>query len=171
MKKILIGLGSKAQVGKDYAAFRLKEYFDVERIAFADKLKEDLAEIFSRRGLDFNKLCQDPETKKQLRPLMVEYGQTMRFFNPNIWVDLALKDKELTHQVTIITDVRFPNEVLRLKELGGCYVDIQTDTPYANATEAEFSPTMKKLADFEVRNKFDEHYVHDMVKLVKHLLK
>lgn len=168
-KQILLGLGSKAQVGKDFAAIGLRQYFDVERIAFADALKHDLANLFSDNNLDFHELCKDLKTKEMIRPLMTAYGDVMRAFDPNIWVDKALKGKELTHELTIITDVRFPNEVQAIKKLGGYYIDITTDTPPANATEAYYSPIMRTYADCGVRNNFDSKFIPDMVTLVNRL--
>lgn len=167
---LIIGLGSKAQIGKDYAAAQLKNYFDVERIAFADELKNDLKYLFSKNGFDFDMLMSEPTLKTKARPLLVSYGQVMREFNPDIWINRALKEKELTHQVTIITDVRFPNEAKILKELGGYYVEILSDVPPANDTEAYYSPLMEGLADFKVKNNFDGQFVSDMVKLVNQLL-
>lgn len=171
MKKIIIGLGSKAQIGKDYAAAQLKQYFDVERIAFADELKNDLKYLFKQNNLDLDMINSEPELKKVIRPLYVAYGHTMREFNENLWVDRALKDRELNHQVTIITDVRYPNEAKRLKELGGTYIEIETNIPPANEVEALYSPLMGGEADFVVRNNFDGKFVSDMVDLITILLK
>lgn len=170
MANIIIGLGSKAQIGKDYAAAQLKNYFDVERIAFADELKSDLSFLFSKNGFDFDMLMSEPTLKTKARPLLVAYGQVMREFNPDIWISRALKNKELKHQVTIITDVRFPNEAKMLKELGGYYIEIISDVPPANDTEAYYSPLMEGLADFKVKNNFDGQFISDMVKLVNDLI-
>jgi hypothetical protein len=170
MKKAIIGLGSKARVGKDYAASQLKTYFDVERIAFADRLKDDLEGLFVMHNLNFKASLNDPVTKEMLRPLLVEYGQTMRKFNQDIWVDAALQGRPLNHQVTIITDVRFPNEVKRLKELGGVYIEIETDVPPANETEALYSPMMAELADMKVRNNFDGLFIPELRNIITQLL-
>lgn len=169
-KQVIIGLGSKAQIGKDYAAAQLKKHFDVERIAFADALKSDLSYLFSSNKLDFNLLMSEPELKAKVRPLLVAYGQVIREFNPDVWVNRALQNKTFDHQVTIITDVRFPNEVKRLKELGGYYVEIISDVPPANETEAYYSPLMEGLADFKVKNSFDGTFISSMITLVNELL-
>ena len=158
----IIGLGSKARIGKDYAAKELAKYFDLERIAFADALKQDLAELFKKNGLDYWAIEADPQQKEKVRPLLVEYGMTMRKFNENVWVDRAL-NKPLTHELTLITDVRFPNEAKRIKELGGHYIEICTDLPPANDTEALYSPLMAELADAVVVNNFDSKFIDDLV--------
>ncbi len=169
-KKIIIGFGSKAQVGKDYIAAKLADYFDVERVSFADAVKADLAILFRHNNLDLSILCEIPELKQKIRPLMVEYSQLFRSFKEDHWVDKAL-NRNFDHQVTVITDVRFPNEVAKIKKLGGYYVDIISDVPPANEVEALYSPKMAELADYRVVNNFDDNYVSDVVKLVNSLLK
>lgn len=168
MNKLLIGLGSRAQIGKDYLAQELKRYFDVERRAFADSLKDDLRFLFKQHNLDFDMLISEPEIKKVIRPLMVAYGHTLRTFDENVWVNRVFK-RPMEHEVTIITDVRYPNEALRIKELGGIYIDINTNIPPANEVEAEYSPKMRELADFVITNNFDGKFVSDMVELINKL--
>lgn len=169
-KNIIIGFGSKARIGKDYAASELSKFYTVERVAFADALKDDLAVIFARSGLDLKEMLNVPATKERVRPLLVEYGQTMRKFHPDIWVDRALTGREFTSQITIVTDVRFPNEANRIKELGGYYIEIDTDIEPANETEALYSPQMAGIADFTVRNNFDGKFITDLRELMDSLL-
>lgn len=170
MKKILIGFGSKAQIGKDYACEGLKKQFDVKRIAFADCLKSDLRTLFELNGLDFQALMNEPELKSKIRPLLVAYGQVMREFDPDIWVKRALSNIKLEHQLTVLTDVRFPNEVKILKEMGGYYIEIESDVPPANEVEALYSPLMAGLADFKVKNNFDGSFIPTVLRLVHSLI-
>ena len=169
MKNIIIGFGSKAQIGKDYACEGLKKHFNVKRIAFADNLKNDLKILFKLNNLDFDSVMAEPKLKEKVRPLLVAYGQIMREFNPNIWVSRALDNIQLTHQVTVITDVRFPNEVEALKAMGGYYIEIESNVPPANETEALYSPLMAGLADFKVKNNFDGSFIPTVVDLVSKL--
>lgn len=168
MNTILVGVGSRARIGKDYAAKELAKYFDLERIAFADALKLDVAQLFKAHGLDYWGIESEPSLKEKVRPLLVEYGMTMRRFNENAWIDRAL-NKELTHQVTLVTDVRFPNEANRIKSLGGYYIEIKTDLPPANETEAYYSPLMGGIADYTVKNNFDSKFIMDLVDLISTL--
>lgn len=171
MKTIFIGLGSRARIGKDYAAENLKRTIDIERVAFADKLKEDLIPLFKNCNFDFKALLSNPTTKEMVRPLLVEYGCTMRKFNPDIWVDRALTGREFKHEITLITDVRFPNEYKRLKQLGGYYIEIISELPYANETEALYSPQMAELADYKVVNNFNGDFLTDLGELILQIKK
>lgn len=170
MKTLLIGVGSIARVGKDYAAAKLSEIYDLQRIAFADELKKDLGILFEQNGLYLPDLLSVPTTKEMIRPLLVSYGQTMRTLDPDIWVRRALKDCDFTHQITMITDVRFPNEAEYIKRLGGHYVEIDTTLAPANETEAYYSPLMKDLADYTITNKFDGSFIECFRELIDSLL-
>ena len=171
MAKILIGFGSKAKIGKDFAVTRLKARgFDVERIAFADELKKDLATLFKLNNLDFYGYMADPKLKEEVRPLLVTYGQIMRDHDPDVWINRALDGKMLTHDITAITDVRFPNEVVALKEKGGIYIDIQAKVPCANETERQNSAILYHMADYRVTNNFDETFELEVASLVTALL-
>lgn len=168
MNTILVGLGSRARIGKDYAAQQLAGRFDLERVAFADALKFDISQLFHAHGLDYWAIEGEPSLKEKIRPLLVEYGCTMRKFNENAWIDRALS-KEFTHAVTLITDVRFPNEAQRIKDLGGYYIEVKTDIPPANETEAFYSPLMGNMADYTIKNNFDSKFIHDLIRLIESL--
>lgn len=164
----IIGFGSKAQVGKDYAAIQLAKKYDVQRVAFADALKSDIAVLFKLSDLDLEAMLKDIDTKNKIRPLLVSYGQTMREFDPDIWVKRAFKDIRYgQHDLVVVTDVRFPNEAIYIQDLGGIYIDIDSDVPPANETEAAYAKQMRRLADFVIRNDFDENYTKELYALVE----
>ena len=169
MNTLLLGFGHKAQIGKDYGALGLMQHFDVERVAFADALKRDLAPMFIQQGIDYWRDVNDPIKKKIYRPLMVEYGCAMRAIDPDHWVKRAIEGRTFTHAITVVTDVRFPNEVRKLKELGGYYVDIYADVEPANDTERAQAAEMEYLKDYTVINKFDGQYITDLVQLVNQI--
>lgn len=176
MKTLLIGLGSKAKIGKDFLAKELAKIYDIERIAFADSLKMSVANLLNEQGLfnklginNYNELEQIPELKEKIRPLLVAVGNTMRSFNPDHWIEVALNNKQFNKEITIITDVRFPNEVTAIKKLSGYFINIKTNTLPANEVEAEYEPIMAKLADYTVDNNFNSKFISDMIKLIEYL--
>lgn len=170
MSNVIIGFGSTARVGKDFACAIIKELIpSTNRVAFADALKEDLASLFTRNKLDFFELTNDEEEKKKIRPLMVEYGQLMRRYNESVWIDRALEKLDAPG-LHIVTDVRFPNEVQRIKEKGGIYVHVSANVPPANDVEAELLSTMSALADHKLFNDFTFNYNVQVVELLKVIL-
>lgn len=169
MKPLIIGIGSKARIGKDYAAKELAKIYSLERVAFADELKKDLAEIFAKSGINYWELETNPIEKEKVRPLLVEYGCTMRKFDADIWVKRAFAAAKFDKEIVFVTDVRFPNEADYIKKLGGVFIDIETDIPPANEVEAENAPKMRAKADFVVINRFDSNFIKNLVTLVEQL--
>jgi len=175
MKTLLIGLGSKAKVGKDFLAKELAKIYDVERIAFADSLKLSVAKLLEEQGLlnslniTYNELEQIPELKEKIRPLLVAVGNTLRAFNPDHWINVVLNNKQFNKEITIITDVRFPNEVKAIKKLSGYFINIETNVAPANEVEAHYAPIMAELADYTIVNNFNSQFIIDMTNLINKL--
>lgn len=127
---MLVGLVGYGQSGKDTVG---KVLIDKgwQRIAFADTLREalyvlnpyigpnKLQEMVDNMGWDTAKGF--PEVRRLLQVLGTEVGREM--FGKDFWVDLAFNNKVIpvmndgTH--VVITDVRFPNEIRRVRECGG----------------------------------------------------
>jgi hypothetical protein len=170
--KMIVGLGSQAGVGKDYAAQVLIQKWgskNARRIAFADELKADLFTlIWEKTGINVF-LCT-PEEKEIVRPFLVAYGEMMRAINANYWVDRAWATiGRHDDPVTVITDCRYPNEVETVKARGGVYIDIETDKAPANASEAENAPLCRAMADRVVKNNFDEKFAVEFLEAVESL--
>jgi len=133
----LIGLSGFAQTGKDAAANILKDH-GYTRIAFADPIREamylldpivrsdnrgrtfGLREVIDDIGWDDAKTTI-PEVRRLLQVYGTEVGrETM---GKNVWVNLA-KKKIHPNGKYVITDVRFPDEVDAIRELGGSLIKI-----------------------------------------------
>jgi hypothetical protein len=111
----IIGLWGAAKVGKD----TIQRHLGWPRAAFADRLKLDLAPIFSRLGLDL----ENPDHKSLARSLMVEYGRLGRIIDPDIWIRrLELPEDE---DRVVITDVRYWNEIDWIVAKGGLVVKVE----------------------------------------------
>lgn len=162
---IIIGFGSKAQIGKDYACKALSKVYDVERVSFADALKADLNKMLKWFGIDL--INGNPKIKNKLRPLLVGYGQLMRWYDPYYWITRALKNKQFSHEITVITDVRFPNEAKYIKSLGGYFIEIKAPIPPANATEALYSELTSQHADFVIENNFNNKFDIELIALIR----
>lgn len=128
--KLVIGCGYKKRVGKDTTYEQVKSILEehgykVLRIAFADPLKEEFYQLILKpNGLD-KSILDDDYLKKILRPGMEWYGTDFKRNpelggDPDHWINLALSKIEdsLAHEkvCVVITDVRFPNELINLTE-------------------------------------------------------
>lgn len=117
---IIIGLCGYARVGKDSAAANMPGW---KRYAFADALKRDLEPILKMVNCDL----ANPEHKVKARPMLVAWGATARAFFPGFWVHRLwdiLHDNLKDSTRTVISDVRYPNEVKAILDMGGQVVRI-----------------------------------------------
>lgn len=122
----VLGIGCTRSSGKDTLAAHLASIDPhCSRYALADRLKDDLRP-FIMEHFGFDILACTPEEKEVARPILIAYGCAQRAVNINHWVDLMIADikMDLGHGnplnvIPVITDVRFENEVARLKEAFG----------------------------------------------------
>lgn len=121
----LIGLVGYAGVGKDTAAQILVDDFNYVRIGFADPLKEILTTI----GWDGDK-SDKPSCSccgmLQGRALLQAAGTegVRRVLGTNIWTDHLKSVLSDTSKMYVISDVRFNDEALALKDLGAILIRV-----------------------------------------------
>jgi len=123
----IIGIAGVAKVGKDTFCADLIDIIEgdglkASRLAFADALKNDLKDfLLAKTGV--NIYNNDPDTKELIRPLMVEYGKLMRNITKGkYWVDkvkLQVEENLKNDTVSIISDVRYPNEAEWINSIDG----------------------------------------------------
>ena len=140
----VIGVAGQAQMGKDTLADRLQlqlnglvelqckthgEQFTPDkgwqRTAFAKNVKRVYAETF---GVDYDFIEEwkvkpepPPGFGMTVRQSLQFIGDGFRQIKGSIWVDLCFRDPSLAQ---IISDVRYPNEFLRVKQEGGLNIVI-----------------------------------------------
>lgn len=123
----LIGLGYRARAGKDTVGAILEQSFGYESVAFADKLKEMCYSLT-------DSLDADDEFKENVqlcgltgRQLLIAVGKALReHVSPSVWIEAADLPGALEYyDRVVVTDVRFPNEADKIKELGGVLIEIR----------------------------------------------
>lgn len=130
---MIIGLVGRKRAGKDFAAKIIQEIDPTfKRVAFADRMREAmyalnpplpwggstpesnyLQPVVDIWGWDKAKE-QFPEVRRLLQRFGTEMGRDC--FGKNFWVDLTWGD--VVGNV-VITDVRFKNEIAKVRESGG----------------------------------------------------
>ena len=132
---MVIGLSGKKQVGKDTFGHYLEVRYGFQRIAFADYLKH----IATKLGWDGRK-------DERGRRLLQDLGLVVRQYNERFWVEAAFRTMRRLqrngYRDFVITDMRFINEVMMLKESGGTAVRVWsrnelTDDPHPSETELD----------------------------------
>jgi len=165
---MLIGLCGCKQVGKDTAAQWLVEEQGYTRLAFADKLKEAVANLFNLtiQEIDILKttggrVVVDDDvtpllyTSYSLRVFLQRFGTEMgrNTFGRHFWIGQWLDAFQMIDHDTpvVVTDVRFENEARQIKIEGGFIIQIVRPgyNPDGHASEERLS---EHLIDAYVEN-------------------
>ena len=123
-----IGLVGYSQSGKDTVADILVKNYGYTRVAFADKIREFLYGLNPMVACSPTGYLQDlvnlvgwdaAKQEPQVRRLLQDLGNSARkTIDENVWVTLALGNIDVNQRV-VITDVRFENEAMVIKLMGG----------------------------------------------------
>lgn len=182
---MVVGFCGGIGAGKDTAFARLRSMFselDAVQVSFARQLKESAAAALGvhPRLIEAEKrnpkatvifTVWDPETEQaqgsvqSLRQFLQSYGTEAHrnVFGTDFWVDQAMPmDLDHSGKIVCATDVRFPNELQRVVDLGGVNILIDNDlneaTPREAAHSSETSIDMS-LVSYTINNRVrDDNY-------------
>jgi len=153
-RPIIIGFSAKKQGGKTTAVNALMRAFTNKKISFqthnfADHLKHRVAELFCPPTMFpfFGYILRDMETKKDeilpcgktLRYVLQSFGTDYcRTLWPDVWVEAWKRNifencftgSHSDPKVILVGDVRFPNELKAIQEMGGHVIRF-TRAPFA----------------------------------------
>jgi len=140
----IIGFGHYSRTGKDTTANYLiealrKKGVRARKISFAWKLKDVCHQLYGWAGVREPEFYETPEGAKlrdvvlpgiELTPVQLwcKFGTdaVREKVYQNTWIDFLLKTDH-SADVLIVPDVRFPNEIMALKEAGA--VDVKVVRP------------------------------------------
>lgn len=130
-----ICFGGSKQSGKDTCAEYLQN-FDYEILKAATPIKLMLTALFKYCGFTDELIYEYLEGSLKEEPIECLGGKTPRelmqslgtewgrdLVDPDIWINLLCNRISLTEK-SVISDVRFPNEVAKLRDQGGVLVQI-----------------------------------------------
>lgn len=141
---MIVGFAGRMGSGKNTAAARMAEmmnpHMPVQFVSFADKLKDSAAAAIGVDREFLEAFKNDPEMKIvvtregghlspyagiSIREYLQRYGTEAHrnIFGDNFWVDQALDGLQGSGLV-MVTDVRFPNEVVGIHDRDGIVVEI-----------------------------------------------
>ena len=155
---MIIAFGHRRRVGKDVATRALVDMLAERnvpalRVSFADGLKEVCTDIFGWAGLQGPAFYEEyPREKEEVLPALglspraiwIEVGNKLREVYEDVWLDLALNQPKGRKAVIIISDLRYPNEVAKIRAAGGVIVKITRDSAPISNDVADAA-----LADFD----------------------
>lgn len=174
----LVGLMGKMGSGKDTVAKLLLSRTDTvhpKRMAYADKLKESAAAALNIEQSYFEGAKNNENARVEIveyergwfgrqkrrviqsitiRVFLQRYGTEAHrdVFGDNFWVDAALPaDTDHSDDLICVTDMRFPNEIKRVRELGGVVVLVKGEDE-ATGDHASENAWVGSTPDHEIRN-------------------
>lgn len=150
----LIGLCGYARSGKDSVAEILSADYGFTRVAFADALKDVayLADPHFLRPLVDAYGWDAAKKEPKVREFLQDLGVAVRLIlGPDTWIDAALPDTKPpfgspVQPLTVVSDVRFPNEAAAIRERGG--VVWQVVRPGVGPVNAHESESALFTSDF-----------------------
>lgn len=115
----LIGIMGVKRAGKDTIAdFLCQSKYKYTKTAFAHKLKKTVADLFrlTLDEIEQQKIKDHPygNLKIPVRETLIKIGELCRQIDPDVW----LNHVRLRRGV-VVSDVRYRNELSRIKQLGG----------------------------------------------------
>jgi len=153
---MIIGLTGLARCGKDtfckYARLHLDSLnIQSQRLAFADELKKDV-DAFLIEKLGISAFTEITEEKEIIRPMLTTWGtEIMRKKDDLHWVkkvEEIIVDNKKNNIVSIVTDIRFPNEIDYIHKIGGKVIHLtMIGNKPANDYEKKNDPMLNKNAD------------------------
>lgn len=182
MNQLLIGLHGLARCGKDTTANYLCAHYALLSYAFAEPLKQALAQMFNLSTAHIEgDLKEEPipgigKSPRQLMQLLgTDWGRHL--VHKDLWLLLAEQNLNLLAAETkkelagfILRDVRFENEANWLRSKGGVIVHIQRpDAQDVAAHVSEAGITMHDN-DFVIHNEEDLSHLYKQLDRLMGLL-
>lgn len=165
-ERLIIGITGRKQSGKDTVYQMLIRQLGTHRcirLAFADTLKSEVADLF---GIDINELERRKALPGMRRFLQFWGTEIRRTDNDNYWIDV-LKEKvsllEPRWEIVIVADVRFINEAECIKELSptrNCLLRIER-----NAYESCIDGHPSELEQQSITVDLTVHNTHGLTRL------
>lgn len=151
---VVIGIAGKKRSGKDTVAKALiecarREDITASRRALADALKEECASMLApllHPRKSYSAILAEmhaDDTKERYRLLLQWWGTEFRrgMTRDSYWVDnlrtWILRNCKGEREIVVVPDVRFPNEVEMIKQLGGVVVNV--NRPFLDAGDHHVS--------------------------------
>ena len=166
----IIALGHRKRVGKDVAADYFVQLIQkanpkliVKHKSFAEPLKMLSYHLYGWAGLKtgeyYNELNATereqvlPEIGKSPRQIWIEVGLKMREIYEATWIDLLLQNADC--DVCVISDLRFPNEFDKTRQLKGLVIKIERPGSIQSNDGADNALASEHDWDYIIKNQGD----------------
>lgn len=157
MTKFIVGISGKRGSGKTTLANELVASGKFIRASFAAPLKFAVVRDFNLIQSQVNgalKEVIDERYNKTPRDIMIAYGNFFRSIDPNYWVDQLRLALDHIDRSVVIDDMRFENEAIMIKALGGYLVRLDRDemfSPYKGEIDDLSEIGLDNYTGFDLR--------------------
>lgn len=164
---LIIGIGHRRRMGKDAFGSFLSEALQargkrVEKRGFADRLKDACHLIYGYAGVKDRRYYDEFPEKREVtlpaigmspRELWIKFGTNAvrHHVYDNTWVDCLIHETSEC-DIRIITDVRFPNEAVAIRQAGGKLVRVTRPGVPVHSDVADSALAFFDEWDFDVNN-------------------
>lgn len=173
---MIIGINGRMLAGKDsFAQIFADIYENVERVAFAAKLKESCAALFNVSLAELEELKVEEDVRLvaswdgeldfysfdyqplNFRQLLQRYGTEAHrdVFGDDFWVRQLLDNVIDAEKFVLVTDCRFPNEAEAIKNRGGLVIRIVRPDQDDHGDRHASEQNIDALVDYFVVNDGD----------------
>jgi hypothetical protein len=111
----------------------------------------DLEECEKMNAFDKFKYSHLVDNSMTYRHLLQMIGNSFRDINPNVWVNSLFCDYNDSSS-WIITDVRFPNEFVSVRDRGGLNIRVERKTKYSDNDITETALDQYDKFDYLIKN-------------------
>lgn len=155
---MIVGLTGKKRAGKDSAAAALRSIgFSVD--SFAAPIRHFVAEILGIGPDELERAKEEPlgflegavTPRRLMQTIGTDWGRWT--IDPDLWVKLLVRRIERRQAPHIvITDCRFDNEAVAIKELGGIVIEIRRPLLCSTDTHVSENGISTSLIDHTIDN-------------------
>lgn len=151
----IVGIAGHKGAGKDTCADHLVARYGYMKFSFAAVLKDILNGLFGWRredweSLDWKETPNPASYNKTPREIAQSFGTDWgrRMVNNDIWVDATLRYVLGTgKQFCVCSDVRFDNEAVAIRRLGGMIILLEKEGYVANDTHQSEAGISRQFVD------------------------
>lgn len=165
--KMLVGVAGPAGSGKDTVGEWFATRFGFKRYAMASTLKAGLTAMGFPEPAD-RALKEQPVPgfsftwREAAQKLGTEWGRNL---DPDLWLKLAERYLQASHNSVVITDIRFENEAAMVRRLGGTILHLQGRAASLGVSQAHASEAGIEILDADVilDNSGSISYLHEQL--------